>query len=74
MDVQALRAACIRQLGIRIGPHTGGYLLKHLSAPAPPAQVPVMGGDSRTGIPVRKDVPLTMLTKAAGEAPPAGAP
>ena len=68
MDGKLLRAVCAQRLGIRVGAKTGEYLLKHVTAPVPPEQVPVMGGDARTGIPVRRDVPLAVLMKAISEA------
>ena len=61
MDVESLRADCVRSFGLRIGPHTGTYLLKHLQSPQRPEKVPVMGGEARTGLPVRTLIPLDQL-------------
>jgi len=73
VDGKSLRSVCVKQFGIRIGPHTADYVLKHLAAPIPPRDVPVMGCDARTGIPVRRDVPLGALIQAMSEAGAASA-
>jgi len=43
----------LHRLNLRIGPETAAYFLRRLEAdPSTPA-VPVMGGNARTGVPVR---------------------
>lgn len=49
-DIQPL---VLRELGIRIGPAMADYVARQRST-APAAPIPVIGGDARTGIPVRK--------------------
>jgi len=68
-DVQKL---FLRQLGVRLGPEMGAYVLRRLQAGgAVSAPVYYMGGDARTGVPVRTFVdPVALL--ADGPNPAAG--
>jgi hypothetical protein len=68
VDVDSIMSDCVRNLGLRIGPHTGTYLLKHLQSPQRPEKVPVMGGDARTGLPIRTFIPLDRLAQNANNA------
>ena len=60
-QTQSICGACAKHLGIRIGPRTGEYLLRHISSPQPPASVAVMGLDARTGVPLLTELPLAAL-------------
>ena len=48
---QRVRTWLLHRLGLRVGPRTAAYVLRHLNSPDP---LPVMAGDARTGVPVRR--------------------
>ena len=69
MDVDSIMSDCVRNLGLRIGPHTGTYLLKHLQSDRRADKIPVMGGDARTGLPVRTLIALDGLAQNLNPSP-----
>ena len=56
MDEREIRRRLLAQFGIRIEPHMSRYVLGRLGAGD--SDVPVMGGDARTGVPLRTVVKL----------------
>lgn len=65
MDSEELRKLFRDRVDIRIGPHTGEYVARKLCDPAAKAApFPVMGGDARTGVPVRMLVEPALLLQA----------
>ena len=63
-DVQQ---ALLREYGIRVQPHMAGYVLNRLRAGAGGAifgTLPVIGGDARTGVPLRTDIALDRINAA----------
>lgn len=69
MDVDSIMSDCVRNLGLRIGPHTGTYLLKHLQSGRRTDKIPLMGGDARTGLPVRTLIALDRLAQNLNHSP-----
>ena len=65
METSDVRDLFSQRLGIRLGVQMSEYVLRRLqegkAAVVPPGPVPVMGGDSRTGIALRRLVPLESL-------------
>lgn len=57
MDEAQVRTRMLAQFGIRIEPAMSRYVLRRLQDRAHPS-FPVIGGDARTGAPVRQLVPL----------------
>ncbi len=53
MDTAEVRTRLLAQYGIRIDPAMGRYVLRQLQEPAGDT-FPIMGGDARTGVPVRR--------------------
>jgi len=54
MDEVQIRRRLLEHYGIRVDPEMSKYVLRHLQqARSALAQIPVMGGDARTGIPLR---------------------
>ena len=64
MSDDQIRRAMVQQFNLRIGPHMTQYVRRHLLG-GDAAQVPVMGGDARTGVAVRQIVALQALKDAA---------
>jgi hypothetical protein len=54
----------LAQFGIRIEPEMGLYVLRQLEAPSGDT-FPVMGGDARTGAPVRRVIPIAAFRAVA---------
>ena len=63
MDAGEVRQRMLAQFGIRIEPEMGLYVLRQLETRAGDA-FPVMGGDARTGIPVRRVIPAAAFAAA----------
>ena len=63
-----VRNLFLHRLGIRLGPETCAYVLRRLrpgqGAGLPHGPVPVMGGDARTGVPVRLQLDPALLSSA----------
>ncbi len=57
MDAAEVRTRMLATFGIRIEPAMSRYVLRQLQDRAQPS-FPVIGGDARTGAPVRQLVPL----------------
>ena len=51
VDESRLRQWFLDRAGVRLGPQTCAYVLRRLPDGGP---IPVMGGDARTGVPVRR--------------------
>lgn len=66
MDAEEVRNLFRDRLGILLEPEMCRYVLKQLgTAPADDgagASIPVIGGDARTGVALRRVVPLELLT------------
>ncbi|MGB7159748.1 MAG: hypothetical protein WBD40_16905 [Tepidisphaeraceae bacterium] len=70
MDAAEVRRRMLAQFGIRIEPAMSAYVLRQLGNRAV-ASFPVMGGDARTGVPVRRVIPRSAFElQPAGEAAP----
>ena len=69
MDASEVRQIFLTRLGLRLGPETSSYVLARLQAgqtsAIPLDAFPVMGGNARTGQPVREVVNLPALFGAA---------
>jgi hypothetical protein len=61
VDTSEVQRHLLQEHSIRIGPHMGQYLLRHMRAGAS-GSIFVIGGDARTGLPVRREVHLTPTT------------
>lgn len=59
MDATHVRQCLLQQFGLRIDPAMSEYVLRQLNDAT--ASVPVIGGDARTGVPVRKIIPAQSL-------------
>lgn len=64
MDAGEVRRRMLAQFGIRIEPEMGLYVLRQLES-ASGETFPVMGGDARTGTPVRRVIPVNAFTPVA---------
>ena len=65
MDANEVRKLFRHRLGIRLEPEMCRYVLGQISQPAAnsaTAEIPVIGGDARTGVALRRMVPLDLLT------------
>ena len=61
-DEVRLGEALVKHYGIRVEPHMRKYVLARLrDAGAALAQIPVIGGDARTGVPLRAMIDPTVL-------------
>ncbi|HEV2295791.1 MAG TPA: hypothetical protein VGR35_18225 [Tepidisphaeraceae bacterium] len=56
MDAGEVRTRTLTQFGIRIEPAMSRYVLRQLQERCGDS-FPIMGGDARTGIPVRRFIP-----------------
>jgi hypothetical protein len=63
VDIPAIQRALLSQHGLRIDPAMGEYILANLRSSAT-GSVPVIGGDARTGVPVRTMIDLSKLPVA----------
>ena len=61
MDAGEARTRVLAQFGIRIEPAMSRYIVRQLEQPAGAAPFPIMGGDARTGVPVRRFIPPAAL-------------
>ena len=72
MDAVDVRKRMLAQFGIRIEPAMSAYVLRQLAQrPGAGATFPVMGGDARTGVPVRRFIPVAAFTSAERDGAPA---
>ena len=62
MNSQEVQRALRETTGVRVGPHTADYVVNQLITPDAPNGFFVMGGDARTGRPVRHRITPDMLT------------
>jgi ribosomal protein S6E (S10) len=72
-----VQAAVRRQLGLRIGPEMAAYLVRSAEAAAiaggsgtvgAVGTVALIGGDARTGVAMRKQVPMGVVQRVLGDA------
>ena len=63
MDAGEVRRRMLAQFGSRIEPEMGLYVLRQLETRAGDT-FPVMGGDARTGTPVRRVIPAAAFAAA----------
>lgn len=71
IEETSVQAAVRQQLGLRIGPEMAAYLVRSAEAAAiggGSGALALIGGDARTGVPVRKQVPLEALRQALNDA------
>ena len=62
MDVTAVQQRMLDAYGIRVEPEIAGYVVRRLQqAGSALRELPVIGGDARTGIPVRRLVDATQF-------------
>jgi hypothetical protein len=52
VDAQRIPPLVLKELGMRIEPSMAQYIARRLAGASAP--IPVIGGDARTGVPVRK--------------------
>jgi hypothetical protein len=64
VDATDVRTRMLAQFGIRIEPAMSDYVLRQLERSAN-APFPVMGGDARTGVPVRRFIPASAFAGAS---------
>ena len=69
MDAGEVRTRMLAQFGIRIEPEMSAYVLRQLENSSASASFPVMGGDARTGVPVRRFIPAAAFTSAGVSSP-----
>jgi hypothetical protein len=76
MNPDEVRTLFLQRLGLRIGPETAAYVLRRLeaghaalplggSAGESAGGIPVMAGDARTGVAVRRTVDASQITRAS---------
>ncbi|MGH7214561.1 MAG: hypothetical protein ACREIT_07350 [Tepidisphaeraceae bacterium] len=65
MDATHLRRLVVQRFALRVEPEMSDYLLRRMIAPDGASTVPVIGGDARTGVSVRKMIPLDQLRDEA---------
>ena len=58
MDAGEVRTRMLAQFNIRIEPRMSEYVLRQLARDPAERSFPVMGGDARTGVPVRRFIPV----------------
>jgi hypothetical protein len=64
----------LAQFGIRIEPQMSQYVLEQLAGGSTAdASFPIMGGDARTGAPVRRFIRAAAFLDSASDVPPASA-
>ena len=62
MDGEAIRQKMLESYGLRVEPHMSDYVARRLKQAGDAlASIPVIGGDARTGMPVRTSVETTTL-------------
>ncbi len=52
---------CRDKLSLRIGPAMSEYIVSRVAAAEAEGLIPVIGGDARTGVPARKEIPVAMI-------------
>jgi hypothetical protein len=65
VDIRAIQRALLSQYGLRIEPAMGEYVLSRLQSSGA-GSLPVIGGDARTGVPMRAMIDLGTLAAAQG--------
>jgi hypothetical protein len=64
VDGEAIRKRMLDAYGIRVEPHMSEYVLRRLKqAGGALRELPVIGGEARTGMPVRMTVDLARLQR-----------
>ena len=70
MTESDVRRLFLHRLGIRLGPEMGAYVLERFRTGGV-APVPIMGGDARTGVPVRRFIDLSQVLGSPADDNPA---
>ncbi len=65
-DAEDVRRRMLAQFGIRIEPAMSRYVLRQLKDPAMQT-FPIMGGDARTGVPVRRLIPASAFESSLND-------
>ena len=65
MSDDQIRQAMVQSFGLRIQTHMAQYVRRRLLDRSQ-SSVPVIGGDARTGVAIRKTIALDALQKADG--------
>ena len=68
MSDDQIRQAMVHHFGLRIRTHMTQYVRRRLLDGGAQRSIPVIGGDARTGVAVRRIIALDALQKAAGAA------
>lgn len=61
-----IRDVLLKRYGLRVQPEMAQYLLRQLSAAERGEVVPLIGGDARTGMPMRQRIAIAELQGALG--------
>ena len=62
MDGESIRKRMLDAYGIRVDPHMSEYVLRRLKQAGDALrELPVIGGEARTGMPVRMTIDLARL-------------
>ena len=64
MDANDIRKRILDLYGIHVEPEMSGYVLRRLQQAGNAlrsASIPIMGGDARTGVAIRRDIDLQQL-------------
>ena len=62
MDGEAIRQRMLESYGIRVDPHMSDYVARRLKEAGDALrELPVIGGEARTGMPIRKIINLARL-------------
>ena len=70
MDGEAIRQKMLESYGLRVEPHMSDYVARRLKqAGVALRELPVIGGEARTGMPIRKMINLAQFQSS----PPAPA-
>ena len=65
MSDDQIRQAMVHNFGLRIQTNMTQYVRRRLLDGGPARTIPVIGGDARTGVAIRKIIALDALQKAA---------
>ena len=62
MDREAIRQKMLESYGLRVEPHMSDYVARRLKQAGDALrELPVIGGEARTGMPIRKMIDLAQL-------------
>ena len=66
MDPERLQALLRERFSIRVERETGAYVLRRLARTSGIVEIPVLGGDARTGVATRRGLSVPDLQRALG--------